>query len=238
MTTLDTRTTSTTRGAAITAAVTGSLVIVLSLLQPPDGPATATATAAQLRTYAVDQATAVRTGALGGVISVVVLLVFTAALAQVARVAPGGSMMADLGSAAGYLLALCLLLSTVAGAVPAILPGLVGSSPAAADDAILRGWWATAGVIHLLGDFQMALIATVIGAFSIAAGRGRLLPRWLVWAGYALTAAAALGTVGVTTGVGALYGFWFGGMFGWVLWMPVVGITLGLRERAAARRGA
>jgi hypothetical protein len=230
MTTLDTRTTSTTRGAPITAAVTGPLMIVLSFLQPPDGPATATATAAQLRTYAVDQATAVRTGALGGVI-----LVFTAALAQVA---PGGSMMADLGSAAGYLLALCLLLSTVAGAVPAILPGLVGSSPAAADDATLRGWWATAGVIHLLGDFQMALIATVIGAFSIAAGRGRLLPRWLVWTGYALTAAAALGTVGVTTGVGALYGFWFGGIFGWVLWMPLVGITLGLRERAAARRGA
>lgn len=34
--------------------------------------------------------------------------------------------------------------------------------------------------------------------------------------------------------VGVLYGFWVGGLFGWVLWYPVVGVALGLQVRRQA----
>jgi hypothetical protein len=102
------------------------------------------------------------------------------------------------------------------------------------DDAMLRGWYGLNGVLHLLGDLQMGLIAVVVGAFAIAALRGRLLPRWLAWAGVAITGAAVLGTAGVTLGWDPLYGFWFGGQYGWVLWYPAAGIALALRGRRRA----
>jgi hypothetical protein len=224
----------TTRGAALTAAVAGPLFLLLAFAMPADGPSVATATAAQIRAYALGQATAMRTGTLAGVAGVVVVLVLTAAFAQVVRVALPGSMLADLGAGAGYLLAAAFLLTVTAAAVPTLLPGLIGTDLAAVDDATLRGWYGLNGVLHLLGDLQMGLIAVVIGTFAIAALRARILPRWLAWLGVAITVSAVLGTAGVTLGWGPLYGFWFGGQYGWVLWYPAAGIALGLRERRRA----
>jgi hypothetical protein len=230
-TTLDARKPRTTRGATLTAAVAGPLFLLLGLAMPADGPPVATATAAQIRSYALGQATALRIGALAGVAAVVVLLVLTAAFAQLVRAALPESMLADLGAGAGYVLAGAFLLTVTATAVPTLLPGLIGTSLSAVDDAVLRGWYGVNGVLHLVGDLQMALIAVVVGTFAIAALRGRFLPRWLAWVGVAITVSAALGTAGVTLGWGLLYGFWFGGQYGWVLWYPAAGIALGLRER-------
>ena len=230
-TTLDTRKTPTARGAALTAAVAGPLFLLLGFAIPADGPPLATATAAQIRSYALGQATAVRIGTLAGVAGVVVVLVLTAAFAQVVRTALPDSMLADLGAGAGYLLAGSFLLTVTAGAVPTLLPGLIGTDLSAVDDATLRGWYGLNGVLHLVGDLQMGLIAVVVGAFAIAALRGRILPRWLAWIGVAITVSAIVGTAGVTLGSDPLYGFWFGGQYGWVLWYPAAGIALGLRER-------
>jgi hypothetical protein len=239
MTTLDTGTPTVSRGAAITAAVTGPLILVVSFApQPTDGPDIATATAAQIRAWAQSQATALRIGALSGMLGLAVLLILTAALTRVIRDALSQSLLADLFAGAGYLLAVSLLLTNTANAVPAVLPDLIGADLATVDDDVLRGWYGITGFTHLLGDFQMAFIALLIGAFSLAALRTRVVPRWIGWLGMAITVAAALGTAGVTTNSGLLYGFWFGGIFGWLLWYAIVGITLGLRTRADRRAGA
>jgi hypothetical protein len=234
-TTLDTREPRTARGAALTTAIAGPLFLLLAFAMPADGPPVATATAAQIRAYALEQATALRIGTLAGVASVVVVLVLTAAFAQVVRAALPDSMLADLGAGAGYLLAGALLLTITAAAVPTLLPGLIGTELSGVDDAVLRGWYGINGFLHLLGDLQMGLIAVVVGTSALAAVRGRFLPRWLAWLGVAIAAAAALGTAGVTLGWEPLYGFWFGGQYGWVLWYPAAGIALGLRERRRSR---
>jgi len=78
------------------------------------------------------------------------------------------------------------------------------------------------------------LVATVSGlvvlfAFSIAALKGGLLPRWLAWLGLVFACSGTLGIVGIATGVGLLYGFWFGGLFGFVLWILLVSAMFALR---------
>jgi hypothetical protein len=223
------------RGAAITAAVAGPLIIVASFLSPSDGPDVTTATADQIRAWAVSQATAQRVGALGGLLSLALLLVMTAALTRVLRDALPRSPLADLFAGAGYLLIGALFLNVTASAVPVVLPDLVGASPATVDDDVLRGWYGITGFTHLLGDFQMTFIALLVGAFSVAALRARFVARWIGWVGLAVAGSAALGTVGVALNSGVLYGFWFGGLFGWVLWYPIVGVALGLRARSARR---
>jgi hypothetical protein len=223
------------RGAAITAAVAGPLILVISFAQPPEGPDVTTATAEQVRAWAASQATALRIGALGGMLALAALLVITAALTRVLRDALPGSLAAALFAGAGYLLAGSLFLTTTANAMPAVLPDLIGAQLTTVDDYVLRGWYGLTGFTHLLGDFQMAFIALLIGVFSLAALRTRVLPRWIAWLGVAVAVSAALGTAGVTLNSGPLYGFWFGGLFGWVLWYPVVGITLALRTRTNRR---
>ena len=48
----------------------------------------------------------------------------------------------------------------------------------------------------------------------------------------AVAVAAAAGTAGVTLNASILYSFWFAGLFGWVLWTPLTGITLTMRARS------
>jgi hypothetical protein len=81
----------------------------------------------------------------------------------------------------------------------------------------------------------MAPTVLVIAAFSMAALRAHLLPRWVGWAGVAIAVSGAVGTIGIVSAWRPLYPFWFGGIFGWVLWILAVGVVLGLRARR--RRG-
>jgi hypothetical protein len=221
------------RGAATVAAVTGPLLLVVSFGQPPDGPSLLTATKDQIQAYAQSQAGAVHVGALAGTVSVALLLAFTAALTTIMRTASPRSMLADLFAGSSYLLIASLFLGAVAGAVPTVLPDLAGPGEPSAE--MLSAWWGVAGVVHGAGDFQMVFITVLIGAFSLSGWRTRVVPRWVSGVGAAVTVAAALGTAGVTLNSPALYGFWFGGMFGWVLWLPLVGIALRVRSRAGRR---
>jgi hypothetical protein len=222
MTTLD----SATLKKPLTAAIAGPLLLVLSFASSSsDGPPLAGATPAEIRAWAVDQGAALRLGAVTAVTGVIVLIVFTAALARVA----GAGTAARVAAASGYLVAFCLLLTTVADVMPVALPGLIGADLTAVNDTILLAWWGAAGFTHMLGDFQAALIAATVGGFSLSALRTGWLPRWCAWAGVAVAAAAATGTVAVLTGVGAIYPFWFAGLFGWLLWSAAAGITLRLR---------
>lgn len=225
------------RGAAITAAIAGPLILVGSFASPADGPDVATATAEEIRTWAHTQATALHVGALGGLLSLAVILIMTAALTRVLRDALPRSLLADLFAGASLLLVGSLFLNVTAGAVPVVLPDLIGADLNTVDDDVLRGWYGLTGFTHLLGDFQMIFIALLVGGYSAGVLRARMLPRWIGWLGSAIAVSAGLGTAGVALNSGPLYGFWLGGIFGWVLWYPIVGITLALRARAARRAG-
>jgi hypothetical protein len=229
MTTLDTRTTVSRRGAALTAAITGVLAFAASFVQGPDGPSLLTATGAQVHAYAQSQAGAIRLAALAASVSVAVLLIFTAAVTRVLREASPRSLLGDLFAGASILLVGALFLNAVAGALPAVLPDLAGGDTPS--DETFGNWNGIAGFTHLIGDFQMVFIALLTGAFSLAAWRARIVPRWVAALGAAVAAAAALGTAGIALNSGALYGVWFAGLFGWALWTPIAGIALAVRAR-------
>jgi hypothetical protein len=107
--------------------------------------------------------------------------------------------------------------------------------PLPSSDTSMRS--AGGGVPHHVRQrlLRMTFIALLVGAFSAAALRARFVARWVGWVGLAVAVSATPGTVGVALNSGILYGFWFGGLFGWVLWYPVVGVALALRARSARR---
>jgi hypothetical protein len=82
---LETRKPRTTRGAALAAAVAGPLSLLLASAQPQDGPPIPRVAAPQIRAHTLDHAVAVRIGTLIGLAGVILVLVPTAAFAQVVR---------------------------------------------------------------------------------------------------------------------------------------------------------
>ncbi len=224
--------------AALVAAISGLLLLATSFVQPPDGPTVGSATAAQVRAFATDNDTALRAAATAGIIAFVLVVVFTAALARIVRARLPGSILASLVAAGGILVGMMLWLNTAATSMTVLLPDLIDTELARVDDTTVLSWYGLTGFTHFLGDLVMAPIALTMSAFSIAALAGGLLPRWLAWLGLAFAASGVVGTVGITTGSGVLYAFWFGGLFGWALWILLVSITEGLRWRRTRRRPA
>jgi hypothetical protein len=213
-------------------AVTGLLLFVTGLLSSgTEGPPVGQASADRIRSYTEASGGSIRLAVTLGVIAVVTLVVFTGALATRIRVAAPGSVLAGAVGGAGVLVAVLALLDAAATGVPRLLPGLIGTSLAEVDDATLRGWYGLTGFTHLLGDLQMAPIAVVLLGTSFAGLRYRLVPRWLGWTGVVLGAAAALGVLGVTLAVDALYPLWFTGLFGWWLWTLAVGVVATMQWR-------
>jgi hypothetical protein len=215
--------------ALLTAAVSGLLLLATFFVQSPEGPKVGSATADQIRAFVADHGTGMKLGATGGAASLVLIVLFTASLAQLVRNALPGSIVPGLVSGGGIVLGAILLLDTAAHAMPLLLPDLVNTELGKVDDATVVSWYGLTGYTHFLGDFSMAPVALAITAFSIAARKASLLPRWLTWLGLVVGASAAIGTLGVTTASGPLYWFWFGGLLGWALWILFVSVTLGLR---------
>jgi hypothetical protein len=217
------------RGTLLLAAASGLLLLATTFFQPPEGPKVGRATAAQIRTFAAEHSTGIRIGATAEVIAFVMVVVFTAALARLIRSRAPGSITAGLVAAGGVLIGVQLWLDTAATSMTLLLPDLIDTKLATTNDTTVLSWYGLTGFTHFLGDLLMAPVVLTMAAFSIAALRERLLPRWLAWLGVAFAASGALGTLGITTSFGLLYSFWFGGLFGWALWILLVSVTFGLR---------
>jgi hypothetical protein len=218
--------------ARLPAAASSFGLFLLAFGSTVDGPVPGSATAEEVREFVAADDVAIRVAATSGLLAVVALLVLVSSLATMARQVRPRSGLPDLILLAGLLVAVVQLMNTAASAMVRLLPGLLGSDLARTDDATVRGWWDLTGFTHFLGDLQMAPVAVLLLAVS-AAG---LLPRWLAWAGVVIGVSAALGTLGATTALEPLYPLWFAGLFGWWLWTLVVGVTLAIRYRGAARR--
>jgi hypothetical protein len=224
------------RGALLTAAIAGSCYFLLGLATPSkDGPPVATATADQIRTFVTENATALRIATAVGVLSVVTVLMFTAALARQVSSRLPHSTLADLITGGGVLIAVGHWLTTTTESIPLLLPGLIGTELASVDDATLRAWYGLTGFTHFLGDLTVAPIALVLTAFSIAALQGGLLPRWLGWLGLGFAVSGVMGTAGMVVGSKPLTMLWFGGLMGWWLWTLVAGVCFALRWRRVRR---
>ncbi|MGK5683522.1 hypothetical protein [Actinoplanes sp. URMC 104] len=219
------------RRPCLAAAVSGILFFLGAWLVPAEGPSPATATAAQIRDHVAANDVALRVGAAAELAGVVLFVVFVAAVAQLIRNRRPASLLAGLFLAGGLLLAVHYLLMAVVDGMLRLLPGLIGVRLDEIDDATLRGWYALGGVTHFLGDLAMAPTALVLAAAALAA----FLPRWLTWATALVAASAVIGTVGIVTAWSALYPFWFGGQFGWALWIVTVAVVCAVRARRLRR---
>jgi hypothetical protein len=228
----------TDRGARLAAAGSAAVFLLLAGIGgTPTGPPVETATAAQIRAYLEQNDTSIRAAALGTALLVPTLLVFTAALARLVRNRLPGSLLADLVIGAGVLVVLRLWLSGAADAMT-LVQRLDRTDLSDVDDATLRGWYGTTNFMHFFSDLWAAPIAVLVVAFSLAALRGRLVARWLAWAGLVVGASAAVGTVGVAVASRTLAWGWFGGLFGWVVWTVAVGAALGIRAVRTRRAGS
>lgn len=224
-------------GIRLVAAISGLLLTVAFLEGSftPDGPKVGSATANQVRDFAADNTTALRLAALTGVCVLVLIVVFTAAIAQLVRLSAPASMLPSLIVAGGALVGVYVWLDAASQSMTVVLPELIDTDLAKMDDASVLGWYGLTSYTHYLGDLVMAPIALTVGAASIAVLRTRVLPRWQGWFGVLVTACGAIGLVGIATGT-LLWAFWFGGLLGWVLWVPIVSVTLGLQWRHARRK--
>jgi uncharacterized protein DUF4386 len=222
------------RGALLAAAISGILYFILGWVIPPDGPPVETASAAQIRVFLAENHSVLRLGALVGAMAIPTMLVFTVSLARLLRSRLPGSMPPELITGGGILIAALhwLLAGTASMTLVQVLDG---TDLAAVDDTTLQGWYGLANQTHFLFDLGMAAIALVMLAFSIAALRVGLLPRWLCWLGLAFGASGAVGTAGVAVAWKPLAWAWFGGFYGWVLWTLMLGLVLGLRWRQVRR---
>lgn len=219
------------RAALLLAGLAGLVYGLCTFGTFPDGPGIATATADQVRQHVTASGATIRADAVVGMVAVTAALVFFCALTRQVRDRLPGSLLADLLLASGILVVAYHWLITTAEALTTLLPHLIGSDLGSVNDATLQGWYGLTGYTHFLGDLAIIPMALTMAAFSLAGRRGKLLPRWLTWAGLAVATAAAVGAVGILLAVDALYPAWFVGLFGYWFWVLAIAVTSLIRHR-------
>jgi hypothetical protein len=158
-------------------------------------------------------------GAIIWAVAVLAFLVFLGVLRERLRNASAGAeWISTVAFASGLVFAAMLAVAGLgAGSVAASVE--FGDAPIVRDADVLRTFESLGfGALVLFGAASAGLL---IITSSIAAGRGALLPRWLVVAGY---------VVGVIVLLGGLF---FLPLILFVLWMLAVGIVMLARSAAA-----
>ncbi|MET8911348.1 hypothetical protein [Micromonospora sp. NPDC004551] len=191
----------------------------------PESPEVGRTDAAGIRAWAADAASTLQLNAFAGVLSVVALLVLTAALANLVRQAVPNSVLGGITLLGGGLLAAINTLVT-GFTLLWVLPDL-----ATLDDATVQTWYATAHVGQMLGEVAVVAQSLLMGAFSLAALRGRIVARWLCWLGIVLAVTGLSSVAGVVVPSPVFQTTWLVGLYGWVLWPLLASITFAVRLR-------
>jgi hypothetical protein len=223
------------RGALAAGGVSGLIYLVAGWITFPDGPTMGTASADEIRAHISASGGTIQAAAAAGVVALAAALVFVPALVRQVRDRLPGSLLADVVLLSGLLVLAYQSLVMTAEGLLRFLPNLLdGVDLAASNDATVQSWYSLGGFTHFLGDLAMVPMIVLIAAFSLAARRGRLLPRWLVWVGLVIVAAGALGMVGIVGEVAALYPCWIAAAFGYFLWILAASVTFlnRLRKRS------
>lgn len=183
--------------------------------QPPE----AGTDAAGIRDWAGNSASTLQLNAFAGALAIVALIVLTSALAGLVRQAAPRSVLGGITLLGGGLLA---AINTVVTGFTLlwVLPDL-----AAVDDATVQAWYAAAHLGQMLGELAVLAQSLLMGAFSVAALRGRIVARWFCWLGIVLA------VVGLSSGLGLVVPSpvfdtaWLVGLYAWVLWPLLASIT-------------
>lgn len=224
------------RGALAAAGVAGLTYLVAGWVTFPDGPTMGTASADEIRAHISASAGPIQGATAAGVIALSAAIVFVPALVRQVRDRLPGSLLADVVLCSGLLVLAYQSLALTAEGLLRFLPNLLdGVDLAASNDPMVQTWYSLGGFTHFLGDLAIVPMVMLVGAFSLAARRGGLLPRWLVWVGPVIVAAGALGMVGIVGEVEALYPFWIGAAFGYFLWILATSVTFLIRLRSRSR---
>jgi hypothetical protein len=218
------------RGALAAAGVTGLIYFVAGWVTFPDGPTMGTASADEIRAHISTSGAAIQVAMGAGVIALAASMVFAPALVRQVRDRLPGSILADVVLFAGLLVIAYQSLVLAAEGLLRFLPKLL-DGVAAANDVMVQSWYGLGGFTHLLGDLAMVPMVMLIGGFSLAARRGRLLPSWLVWVGAVIVAAGTLGMIGIVGDVEALYPCWIAAAISYFLWILAASITFLTRLR-------
>jgi hypothetical protein len=220
------------RGSLAAAGIAGLTYFLSSSGSFPDGPQMSTATAQEIRDHVTASGGAIQGPAFAGMVGIAAALIFVPALARQVRDRLPNSLLADAVLGAGLLVIIYQWLVVVAESLLRFLPDLLDSTDLAqVSDERVQGWYGLIGFTHYMGDLALVPMMMLVGAFSIAALKGKLLPTWQGWLGLVIAAAGAVGMVSILGVIDALYPLWFAGLIGYVIWVLVISITFLIRMR-------
>jgi hypothetical protein len=186
------------------------------------------APAVEAARYFTESQTAVLAVAFCQVLSALSLFVFVAPVAAfVRRTADERGMLPGLASGGGVLSAVLLLACALLSLVLALTAAGLGLGLV---DTLRQANFLTGGTLHV------ASLGLFVGTASIAACRGKALPRWISWLGMVQATLAILSLASLAFFPAALF-ILLGRMLGFV-WCIAVGIVLALaRQRDAVVGG-
>ncbi|PZG20421.1 hypothetical protein C1J01_09375 [Nonomuraea aridisoli] len=197
-----------------------ALFVVMFGTWAPMSPDVGAADAAAVRAWVSESAATLRLNAFAGVLALVALIVLTGALSRLA----GASALREAVLLGGGLLV----------AINAVVTRhtllWVLSDVTALDDAVVSTWYSLSWLGQMLGELSVAAQSVLMGAFSIAALRAKVIGRWLGWLGIVLAATGLVSVGGLLAPSPFFDTAWPAGLYGWTLWLPVAGVALGLRR--------
>jgi hypothetical protein len=223
------------RGALLVLGIAALITFLAGWVSTPDSPRVGQASAAEVRDWATANASALHTYATASVLASIGFLIVAASLSALVRRHLRGSMLSELilGSVVAFVV--LTVLDTAASTIGLLLPGLIDTKLPDVADPVVRSWLAISGFTHLLGDLRMAFVATMIATGSLIALNLRLTNKWLCYAGLVIAGSAAIGVLGITLSIAALYPLWFAGMFGLYFALAALATSAFLTRRRVLR---
>ena len=208
-------------------AVTGLLMFLVSLgtMTPEDTPSPGDATADQIRAFVADNATTIRLNTLTALVCVGLFTFFAVGLAQLVGQARKDSPVPGVILICGAVATVQTLLLVAASAIFAFPHEVEGL----ADTDIVNLFTLTAVTEWFAGLTLACSCMILVGAFSYAALRSRIVARWVSWVGLALAAGGAAKVAELAVPSALPDGTFLFVIFGWWLWPLAIGGALGVR---------
>jgi hypothetical protein len=201
-----------------------ALLTVLALFlegpEPPDDGASA----AEVRSFWEGAIDGRALQAMGELLAVVGIIGLTVGLRSLARRHRGDPLLLDLSLLSGALVAVWMFAQSAVDMVPVVAAddeGTLDHYP----DATLLAMDFVARLGETFGDVATAPRGLFLLAVSLLALQTRMLPRWLAWFGLVVAAASLVAVLAVAVPSAALAVVWFVGLFGFLLWTLVLGVT-------------
>lgn len=191
---------------------------------PENAPEAGTASAAEIRRYAVDNADTLWLNLIAGLLSLGLLVYFVVELARLVREARRDSVGATVMTVlVGAIAANALLVTSVAS-----IFGRPAELSAVSDRTVLTLYDVSAVTDWLYSLVIVGPCTLLVATTSWLVLRHRLMARWVAWAGFVMVAAGAVSAVSLVLPASEFDPFVIA-LFGWWLWPLAVSGALAAR---------